>query len=213
MTSRRSEDMGTSTTHVTQGLAQRCADRPATYAEGVGDLLLGGPQVGGGDDDRALAPRQKTQELAQREPIEQCLGRRRNLRLAKRTDKLVEPEGQAEPPDASSAPEGDTKQPAGERVIAWRRSAQTLDERFLQRVAGKLPVQQDRDERAVQAGVEAAEGPFPRGRRLVVVADHLILYATGPRWCLVARRIATPGAPAGRGRHRERAGRGHRGST
>src|SRR2546425_9338669 len=110
MTSRRSEDMGTSTTHVTQGLAQRRADRPATYAEGVGDLLLGEPEVVVGDDDRALAPRQKAQELAEREPIEQRLGLRRNLRLAERTDKLVQPQGQAESPDASSAPERDTEE-------------------------------------------------------------------------------------------------------
>ena len=75
---------------MTQGLAQRRADRPATYAEGVGDLLLGKPEVVVGDDDRALAPSEQTQELAEREAIEQRLGLGRYLRLAKRADKLVE---------------------------------------------------------------------------------------------------------------------------
>jgi len=75
---------------VTQGLAQRRADRPATDPESVGDLLLGEPEVVVGDDDRALAPSEQTQELAEREAIEQRLGLGRYLRLAKRADKLVE---------------------------------------------------------------------------------------------------------------------------
>src|SRR2546427_8543205 len=72
--SRRSEDMGASTTHVTQRLAQRRADRPASYAEGVGDLLLSQAEVVVGDDDGALAPREQTQELAEHEPFEDLLG-------------------------------------------------------------------------------------------------------------------------------------------
>src|SRR5439155_20159965 len=109
MRSRRSEDMRTSTTHVTQGLAQRRADRPATDPESVGDLLLGEPEVVVGDDDRALAPSEQTQELAEREAIEQRLGLGRYLRLAKRADKLVEAEGQPEASDVSRAPERDTE--------------------------------------------------------------------------------------------------------
>src|SRR2546430_2940421 len=120
--------MGASPTPGTQRWAQRRADRPASYAEGVGDLLLSQAEVVVGDDDGALAPREQTQELAEREPFEQRLGLGRDLRLAKRTHKLVEPQWQAESPDASRAPEGDPEEPARERVIARRRSAQTLDE-------------------------------------------------------------------------------------
>src|SRR5205814_1558358 len=48
--SRNSDDIGPSSAHLAQGLAQRRADRPAAYAESVGDLLLREPQVVVRDD-------------------------------------------------------------------------------------------------------------------------------------------------------------------
>src|SRR5437773_812391 len=173
--SRNSDDIGPSSAHLAQGLAQRRADRPAAYAESVGDLLLREAQVVVRDHHGTLALGEQTEQLAHRDPIEQRVRRRRDRGLPKRADELVEAKRQSRTADPSRASQGDAEEPAAKRVIAPRRAAETFRKRLLKRVLRELRVEQDGDERAVDRWIRGAERRLPSVGLVVRRFGHYLL--------------------------------------
>jgi len=138
---------------VLQSLAQGCAHGAAPDTERVGDFLLRETEVVVRDDHRPLTTCQETEQLAGLESVQQLVGLRWDRRLAKGADELVKPERKPETAEPPRSPERDPEQPARECVIAFRRTPHPFRERFLQRVLRKLGVEEDSDERAVDAWI------------------------------------------------------------